>query len=112
MTVDDFIEGIPVALTPQAVSRALEAVALRDPDWVRTMPDELRPVWTDAAGRARAVAKASVDLSIPGQARDSAWAAIGLASETAGALAVRDRVDPQVFPRLYAPWAFMTGDSA
>lgn len=112
MTVDEFIAGIPDALTPDALSRALEAAAIRDPALIVGLGDELRLVWVEAAGRAKAIAKASVDLRTPGPARDAAWAAITVAMDGVGAVAVQKQVTPGDFSRLYAPWAFMVGGPA
>lgn len=108
MTLEEFIAGIPAALTLEAVSRAVEAASRRDDSVTSVMTGEQRDVWTVARGQAKAVAKGAVNLATPGVARDAAWAAIGVAMDAAGAVALQPHISSDNFSRLYAPWEFMT----
>ncbi|WP_157552153.1 hypothetical protein [Micromonospora sp. NRRL B-16802] len=112
MTGEEFIAGIPDALTPEALSRAVDASRLRKPG-VTILPDQYRPTWTSARANVKRAVLADQDISAAGPGRDAAWAAVSAAMDAAAAYAVRDHIDPDDFAVLVAPWSHMTeGESA
>ncbi|WP_144420151.1 SprT family zinc-dependent metalloprotease [Micromonospora haikouensis] len=105
MTAKAFIAGIPDALTPEALSRAVEASRLRKPG-VTSMPDSARPTFLTARADAKRAVLADRDLKTAGT--DAIWAAVLAAMDAAGAYAARDSIDPGDFTALLAPWSCMT----
>ncbi|MEH1098208.1 hypothetical protein [Micromonospora sp. CPCC 205561] len=102
MTLGEFIDGIPAALTPEAQARAVDAAALRN------VPNGLsHPTWSVARSQAKAAALSAVDIKTPGPARDAAWAAVAVAMDAAGAYAVQEHLPPDHFAALLVPWEYM-----
>lgn len=121
MTAEEFIASIPEALTPEALSRAVDASARRKPgvtaidadqrrkSW--RSPADVRTSWTSARADAKRAVLADQDLNTAGT--DAVWAAVSAAMDAAAAYAVQKYISSDDFSALLAPWSYMTeGETA
>lgn len=111
MTVEEFIASIPVLLTPEALTRAVEANGMRKTGTAQ-LTEAVRGSWTAARAGAKAAVLATVDVKTPGPTREAAWAAVFIAMDAAGALAVEAVLEEVDFVGLRAPWVYMTTGGA
>lgn len=107
MTAEEFIAGIPAALTPEALARAVAASGMRYGSTVM-VPDAVRSAWTTARSQAKAATLTVVDIRTPGPGRDAAWAAVSASMNAAGAYAIQENITADTFAALLAPWEHMT----
>lgn len=106
-----FTASFADALTPEALSRALDAWNMRTTLARGPLYGNFQDRWTTACRHAKAAVLADADLSRPGMTRDQIWAAVAVAMDAAGAVAIREHINEATFQALYAPWSYMTGES-